>query len=87
MSLLVMQNVLCRGVVDGGFLADLLEAPQQALAGYDLTADEHAVFTSAGATTLAELATAVEAWRRGELVPVRSISGATAAPRPLALAS
>ncbi len=85
MSLHAMQNVLCRGVVDRAFLAELLETPETALAGYDLTAGEQAVFTTAGAGSLVELAAAVESWRRGELLPVRSLPAAQG--RRLALAS
>ncbi len=85
MSLHAMQNVLCRGVVDRAFLADLLATPEAALASYDLSADELAVFTTSSAGSLVDLAGAVEAWRRGELLPVRSL--ATAQARRLALAS
>jgi hypothetical protein len=71
MSMQTMQLILCRGAVDRGFLTALLETPYEALGEYDLSADELAVLASAPAVSLADLATAVEAWRRGDTAPAR----------------
>lgn len=68
MSMNAMQLVLCRGIVDAAFRARLMEAPQAALAEYELTEEEHAVFTSAPSRSLVGLASAVDSWRRGDLV-------------------
>jgi hypothetical protein len=70
MPLCTMQQILCRGAVDRAFLAVLLQAPERALAEYELSAEERAVFLSGARRSLADLAAAVEAWRRGELVAV-----------------
>lgn len=69
MSIDTMQLVLCRGLVDRAFLSTLLSAPDVALAPYDLSPAEAAVFSRAHAASLSDLARAVEAWRRGELSP------------------
>lgn len=66
MSMQAMQQILCRGAVDRGFLNSLLEAPYQALAEFELSTDERTVLAESPARSLVDLAQAVEVWRRGE---------------------
>ena len=68
MSMHTMQTVLCRGAVDAAFRACLLDSPDEALRGYDLTWEEYDVLTSSPRRSLGDLAAAVEAWRRGDIV-------------------
>jgi hypothetical protein len=76
MALQTMQLVLTRCAVDRAFLTTLLDSPHEALAEYALAPDEHALLAGARAHSLRDLATAVEAWRRGELAaaPVRQLA-------------
>lgn len=76
MSMDTMQLILCRGAVDHGFLTALLDAPHEALQAYDLAPDEIAVLAGTPASSLRDLAAAVEAWRRGETaaMPVRELA-------------
>jgi hypothetical protein len=79
MSMQTMQTVLWRAVVDRQFQAILLSQPAEAVREYDLDAVEASILTVGSSRSLADLAVAVEAWRRGE--------PAEAAMRELALAS
>ena len=76
MSMHTLQHILCRGAVDSAFLASVLSAPHQALQEYDLSPAELALLADGSARSLADLAGAVEAWRRGEpiSVPVRELA-------------
>lgn len=80
MPLRTMQQILCRGAVDRAFLSALLQTPERALAGYELSVEERAVFMTGAPRSLLELAVAVEAWRRGEtaVVPASGFAGALA---------
>ncbi len=73
-----MQEILCRGAVDRAFLGLLLAAPREALREYeyDLGPAEYAVLAETPARSLTDLAAAVEAWRRGDLVtlPARELA-------------
>lgn len=69
MSIDTMQLVLCRGLVDRAFLSTLLNAPETALAAYNLSPAETAVLAGPDVTSLSDLARAVESWRRGEMIP------------------
>lgn len=68
MAIQMLQQILCRCTVDRGFLGTVLTDPQQVLEEYDLSHDEYSVLTGARARSLMDLAVAVEAWRRGEIV-------------------
>lgn len=68
MSMHIMQMILCRGIVDHTFCTALLETPREALREYHLSADEFRVLAESPARSLVELAEAVEAWRRGDVV-------------------
>lgn len=70
MSLQTLQSILCRAVVDRGFEASLLGTPDAVLPEYSLHPDETSLLTEAAPRSLVGLATAVEAWRRGDLLPV-----------------
>jgi phytoene/squalene synthetase len=61
-----LQTILCRAAVDGAFLNALIDAPRRAVQQYDLSPAELGVLTGSSARSLADLAAAVEAWRRGE---------------------
>ena len=70
MSMHTLQQILCRGAVDAAFLSSILSAPRQTLQEYDLSPDELALLADGSARSLADLAGAVEAWRRGGPVSV-----------------
>lgn len=76
MSMQNLQAILCRSAVDRAFLGELLTAPYEALREYDLSPVEFGVLAHHGARSLADLAVAVEAHRRGEPVaaPVRELA-------------
>jgi len=65
MSAQGLQHVVCRGSIDRSFFSELSRSPQQALAGFDLDADEWELIVRLAPRTLTELAIGVEDWRRG----------------------
>ena len=66
MAMQTLQTILCRAAVDGAFLNELLAAPRRAVQQYDLSPAELGVLAGSSDHSLIDLATAVEAWRRGE---------------------
>ncbi len=76
MSTLALQHLVCRGAIDAEFLRTLTVAPTDALAGFDLAADESAMIVELRPQSLEELARGVEAWRRGDVAPARTLAGA-----------
>ncbi len=66
MSMQTMQMVLCRASVDRTFQAALLSTPDEALQQYDLDDAEAGILRNGSFRSLADLAAATEAWRRGE---------------------
>ena len=57
-----LERLIGTAVVDGGFRATLLESPEAASEGFDLTPEELAALVSANARTLEELAAHLYAW-------------------------
>lgn len=70
MSMQSMQTILWRGASDREFLNLLLEAPGAALSEYDLSPPERAALVQTPARSLTDFAVTVEAWRRGEPLPI-----------------
>jgi hypothetical protein len=69
-SMQAMQHMLWRGLSDRSFLTTLLDAPRETMEQYSLGSAEIDSLTSGPIDSLVGLASRVEAWRRGDLVPV-----------------
>lgn len=67
-----LQQLVCRSAIDSDFLRWLSRSPADAMRGFDLAEDEAELVLSLRPQSLDELATGVEAWRRGEALPARS---------------
>jgi hypothetical protein len=65
-----MQAVLWRGASDSAFLATLLGSPYETLRQFDLSRDELTLLSDTPVSSLLDLASRVEAWRRGDVTPV-----------------
>jgi hypothetical protein len=65
-----LQQVVCKSAIDPGFLRWLSQSPAEAIRGFDLGDDEAALVLSLRPQSLDDLAQGVEAWRRGEPLPV-----------------
>lgn len=65
-----LQQIVCKSAIDPGFLRWLTQSPAEAMRGFDLGDDEVALVLALRPQSLDELAQGVEAWRRGEPLPV-----------------
>ncbi len=76
MAMQTLQTILCRAAVDSAFLNVLLEAPRRAVQQYDLSPAELGVLAGSSAHSLADVAVAVEVWRRGDpaMAPVPELA-------------
>jgi len=66
-----LQQVVCRGAIDPDFLRSMLRSPVESLRGFDLAPDEAAMLIDLRPQSFDELATGIEAWRRGDVVLTR----------------
>jgi hypothetical protein len=67
-----LQQLVCKSAIDPGFLTWLSRSPADAMRGFDLGEEETALVLALRPQSLDELATGVEAWRRGEPLPIRT---------------
>jgi hypothetical protein len=67
-----LQQLVCKSAIDPGFLHWLTRSPADAMRGFDLGEEELALVLSLRPQSLDELASGVEAWRRGEPLPTRT---------------
>ena len=75
MSMQTMQTILCRAAVDRRFQAELLSNPDDIVQEYGLHESE-AGMLAGPLGSLGELASVVEAWRRGDptCMPARELA-------------
>jgi len=71
MSMNGLQHLVCRAAIEADFLHLLARSPADALLGFEISADEAAMIEAARPRSLDDLARAVEAWRRGDLIFAR----------------
>ena len=76
MSTQGLQQVVCRAVVDREFMDLLARAPAEAIAGFELDADERELLLALRPRTLKDLAAGVESWRRGRIATIRVLAPA-----------
>lgn len=69
-----LQQLVCKSAIDSEFLRWLSRSPADAMRGFELGEDEQQLVLALRPQSLDELATGVEAWRRGEPAPARSKS-------------
>lgn len=67
-----LQQLVCKSAIDANFLRWLARSPADAMRDFDLGAEEAALVLALRPQSLDELASGVEAWRRGEPLPVQS---------------
>ena len=65
-----LQQIVCKSAIDPGFLRWLTQSPAEAMRGFDLGEDETTFVLTLRPRSLDELANGVEAWRRGEPLPI-----------------
>jgi hypothetical protein len=67
-----LQQLVCKSAIDPAFLHWLTRSPADAMRGFDLGEEETALVLALRPQSLDELASGVEAWRRGEPLPIGS---------------
>jgi hypothetical protein len=67
-----LQQLVCKSAIDAEFLRWLSRSPADAMRGFDLGEEETKLVLTLRPQSLDELASGVEAWRRGELLQVPS---------------
>jgi hypothetical protein len=67
-----LQQLVCKSAIDAEFLRWLSRSPADAMRGFDLAEEEMAMVLALRPQSLDDLASGVEAWRRGEPLPARS---------------
>jgi hypothetical protein len=69
-----LQHLVCKSAIDPSFRDWLARSPVDAVRGFDLADDEVAMILALRPQTADDLAAGVEAWRRGEALPLRAPS-------------
>jgi len=72
MTMRGLQQLVCKSAIDSDFLGWLARSPSEAMRTFDLADEETALVLALRPQSLDELAAGVEAWRRGEELPMRS---------------
>ena len=65
-----LQQIVCKSAIDPSFLRWLTQSPAEAMRGFELGDDETALVLTLRPQSLDDLAQGVEAWRRGEPLPI-----------------
>ena len=80
MSAQSLQHLLMRSTLDREFTALLIRSPAEAAAQFDLADEERDFIISLQPRSVKELATGIEAWRRGERPHIPPMPAATVDP-------